>query len=97
MRSPCIVHARVRLATDTLSQTPHRAGALCTGYTPSISLITEPCKTAHIAAAKAAKDAGVLVSYDPNLRLPLWSSAEDARDGILSIWETADVIKVASL
>ncbi|CAD6339722.1 unnamed protein product [Miscanthus lutarioriparius] len=60
----------------------------------SISLITEPCKTAHIAAAKAAKDAGVLVSYDPNLRLPLWSSAEDARDGILSIWETADVIKV---
>ncbi|CAN6201986.1 unnamed protein product [Urochloa humidicola] len=61
----------------------------------SISLITEPCKTAHIAAAKAARDAGVLVSYDPNLRLPLWSSAEDARDGILSIWETADVIKIS--
>ncbi|XP_062233226.1 probable fructokinase-6, chloroplastic isoform X1 [Phragmites australis] len=61
----------------------------------SISLITEPCKTAHIAAAKAAKDAGVLVSYDPNLRLPLWSSAEDARDGILSIWESADVIKIS--
>ncbi|TVU11924.1 hypothetical protein EJB05_45535 [Eragrostis curvula] len=61
----------------------------------SISLITEPCKTAHIAATKAAKDAGVLVSYDPNLRLPLWPSAEDARDGILSIWETADVIKIS--
>ncbi|GJN29208.1 hypothetical protein PR202_gb17407 [Eleusine coracana subsp. coracana] len=61
----------------------------------SISLITEPSKTAHIAAAKAAKDAGVLVSYDPNLRLPLWPSAKDARDGILSIWETADVIKVS--
>ncbi|XP_062228557.1 probable fructokinase-6, chloroplastic isoform X2 [Phragmites australis] len=61
----------------------------------SISLITEPSKTTHIAAAKAAKDAGVLVSYDPNLRLPLWSSAEDARAGILSIWETADVIKIS--
>uniref|UniRef100_A0A0E0L9P4 fructokinase n=1 Tax=Oryza punctata TaxID=4537 RepID=A0A0E0L9P4_ORYPU len=61
----------------------------------SISLITEPCKTAHIAAAKAAKDAGVLISYDPNLRLPLWSSADTARDGILSIWETADVIKIS--
>ncbi|KAM0896185.1 hypothetical protein ACQ4PT_023356 [Festuca glaucescens] len=59
----------------------------------SISLITEPCKTAHIAASKAAKDAGVLISYDPNLRLPLWSSADDARDGILSIWDTADLIK----
>lgn len=61
----------------------------------SISLITEPCKSAHIAAAKAAKDAGVLLSYDPNLRLPLWPSAERAREGILSIWDTADIIKVS--
>lgn len=61
----------------------------------SISLITEPCKSAHIAAAKAAKDAGVLLSYDPNLRLPLWPSAESAREGILSIWDTADIIKVS--
>ncbi|RDX87316.1 putative fructokinase-6, chloroplastic, partial [Mucuna pruriens] len=63
----------------------------------SISLITEPCKTAHIAAAKAAKDAGVVLSYDPNLRLPLWPSADSAREGILSIWETADIIKVPLL
>ncbi|KAG2715114.1 hypothetical protein I3843_03G065300 [Carya illinoinensis] len=61
----------------------------------SISLITEPCKSAHISAAKAAKDAGVIVSYDPNLRLPLWPSAESAREGILSIWETADIIKIS--
>lgn len=60
----------------------------------SISLITEPCKSAHIAAAKAAKEAGVILSYDPNLRLPLWPSAESAREGILSIWNTADIIKV---
>ncbi|KAI3956948.1 hypothetical protein MKX01_000982 [Papaver californicum] len=60
----------------------------------SISLITEPCKSAYIAAAKAAKDAGVLLSYDPNLRLPLWPSAESAREGIISIWETSDVIKM---
>ncbi|KAM5558066.1 hypothetical protein ABKV19_020015 [Rosa sericea] len=59
----------------------------------SISLITEPCKSAHIAAAKAAKEAGVVLSYDPNLRLPLWPSAKSAREGILSIWETADIIK----
>ncbi|KAK3426370.1 probable fructokinase-6, chloroplastic [Eucalyptus grandis] len=61
----------------------------------SISLITEPCKSAHIAAAKAAKDAGVILSYDPNLRLPLWPSAESAREGILSIWEIADIIKIS--
>ncbi|KAJ6684277.1 hypothetical protein OIU85_007921 [Salix viminalis] len=61
----------------------------------SISLITEPCKSAHIAATKAAKDAGVVLSYDPNLRLPLWPSAESAREGILSIWDTADIIKIS--
>ncbi|KAL1536988.1 fructokinase [Salvia divinorum] len=61
----------------------------------SISLITEPCKSAHIAAAKAAKDAGVILSYDPNLRLPLWPSADSAREGILSIWDTADIIKIS--
>ncbi|XP_004490806.1 probable fructokinase-6, chloroplastic [Cicer arietinum] len=61
----------------------------------SISLITEPCKSAHIAATKAAKEAGVVLSYDPNLRLPLWPSAESAREGILSIWDTADIIKIS--
>ncbi|CAN1340619.1 Probable fructokinase-5 [Linum perenne] len=48
----------------------------------SISLISEPCRSAHMAAMKAAKSAGVLLSYDPNVRLPLWPSADAARDGI---------------
>ncbi|KAI3909914.1 hypothetical protein MKW98_012968 [Papaver atlanticum] len=61
----------------------------------SISLITEPCRSAHIAAVKAAKEAGVLLSYDPNLRIPLWPSPEAAREGIKSIWNTADFIKVS--
>jgi fructokinase len=60
----------------------------------SISLITEPCRSAHMAAMKAAKQAGVLLSYDPNVRLPLWPSAEAARQGIKSIWNEADFIKV---
>ncbi|CAK9146007.1 unnamed protein product [Ilex paraguariensis] len=61
----------------------------------SISLITEPCKSAHMAAMKAAKQAGILLSYDPNVRLPLWPSAEAARTGIKSIWREADFIKVS--
>lgn len=62
----------------------------------SISLISEPCRSAHIAAMKAAKEAGILLSYDPNVRLPLWPSADAARDGIKSIWDQADFIKVYS-
>ena len=38
-----------------------------------------------------------MLSYDPNLRLPLWPSAEEARQQILSIWDKADVIKVSDV
>lgn len=63
----------------------------------SISLITEPCRTAHLKAMEAAKEAGALLSYDPNLRLPLWKSAEEAKEQIMSIWDQADIIKVSDV
>ncbi|KAK8934173.1 putative fructokinase-1 [Platanthera zijinensis] len=63
----------------------------------SISLITDPCRSAHLKALEVAKEAGVLLSYDPNLRLPLWPSAEEAKEQILSIWDYADVIKVSDV
>ncbi|XP_042483896.1 probable fructokinase-7 [Macadamia integrifolia] len=61
----------------------------------SISLIEEPCKSTHIAAMNIAKKSGSILSYDPNLRLPLWPSAEAARKGIMSIWDQADIIKIS--
>ena len=44
---------------------------------------------------EVAKEAGALLSYDPNLRLPLWPSADKAREQIMSIWDQADIIKVS--
>ncbi|OMO85965.1 Ribokinase [Corchorus capsularis] len=61
----------------------------------SISLIEEPCRSAHLAAMKIARKSGSILSYDPNLRLPLWPSAEAARQGIMSIWDQADIIKIS--
>lgn len=61
----------------------------------SISLIEEPCRSAHMSAMEIAKKSGCILSYDPNLRLPLWPSAETARKGIMSIWNQADIIKVS--
>lgn len=61
----------------------------------SISLISEPSRSAHLAAMRAAKSMGSILSYDPNLRLPLWPSADEARETILSIWKEADIIKVS--
>lgn len=63
----------------------------------SISLIVEPCRSAHLKAMEVAKEAGALLSYDPNLRLPLWPSADEARMQIMSIWDKADVIKVSDV
>ncbi|KAJ4868402.1 putative fructokinase-7 [Raphanus sativus] len=61
----------------------------------SISLIEEPCRSTQLAAMRIAKDSGSLLSYDPNLRLPLWPSEEAARKEIMSIWNLADVIKIS--
>ncbi len=60
----------------------------------SISLIGEPSRSATLTALEHARRSGALISYDPNLRLALWSSAEAARTGMLSGWHYADVIKV---
>ncbi|CAI0404084.1 unnamed protein product [Linum tenue] len=46
----------------------------------SISLISEPCRSAHVAAMRIAKSSGAILSYDPNLRLALWPSAEAAKE-----------------
>ncbi|XP_058085571.1 probable fructokinase-7 isoform X1 [Magnolia sinica] len=61
----------------------------------SISLIEEPSRSTHLAAMDIAKRSGSILSYDPNLRLPLWPSADAARCGIMSIWDQADIIKVS--
>ncbi|KAL1342571.1 hypothetical protein HN51_029105 [Arachis hypogaea] len=61
----------------------------------SISLIHDPCKSAHLAALRIAKESGCILSYDPNLRLALWPSAEAAQKGIMSVWDKADIIKIS--
>ncbi|MGE5585762.1 MAG: PfkB family carbohydrate kinase [Bacillota bacterium] len=61
----------------------------------SISLITEPSRSATLAAVEAARAAGALVSYDPNLRLPLWPTPDEARSTILAAARSADIMKVS--
>ena len=61
----------------------------------SISLISEPARSATLYAIEAAEKAGLIISYDPNLRLNLWEGEEQARRGILSVWDRAHLIKVS--
>ena len=44
----------------------------------SVSLTAEPARSATLYAARAARENGCLVSYDPNYRASLWNSQEEA-------------------
>ena len=61
----------------------------------SLSLTDEPSRSATIAALDAAKEAGVTVSFDPNLRPALWKSLDDAREQIESVMNRADIVKIS--
>ncbi|UFT99142.1 aminoimidazole riboside kinase [Radiobacillus kanasensis] len=61
----------------------------------SISLIDEPVKTASKKAVEIAKQNGVLVSFDPNLRMALWGSENQAKETIQDMLPNADILKVS--
>ena len=61
----------------------------------SITLICEPAASALRLALEHARDAGKFISYDPNLRLPLWDSEDHARQGMMSGLEFADLLKIS--
>ena len=60
----------------------------------SLGLAVSPMREALWHAVRVAREADVRISYDPNLRLSLWPSAEIARQEILSLWPFAEIIKV---
>ena len=61
----------------------------------SLSLTDEPARTATRKAIALAEEAGVLRSYDPNLREPLWESLDAAKEQILWGMEHCDILKIS--
>ena len=61
----------------------------------SISLIGEPSRSATLRAVDLARTHGLLISCDPNLRLPLWNDAQQALDGMKTAIGLADLVKVS--
>ena len=59
----------------------------------SISLIQEPSRGATLAAARIAREAGALISFDVNYRPDLWSR-EEARERVLDTIPHVDLLKV---
>lgn len=61
----------------------------------TLSLTDEPARSATYQAVAYAKKQGKLITYDPNLRKPLWKSLEEAREQMLWGLAQADVVKIS--
>jgi fructokinase len=61
----------------------------------SVSLGLEPCRSAQFEAVRRAKEAGVLISFDPNWRPSLWSDFDLALELIWKMIPLSDLVKVA--
>lgn len=61
----------------------------------TVSCTHEGVRNATFAAARMAKAAGRLVSFDPNLRPPLWDDLEEARASMDQGCRLCDILKIA--
>lgn len=61
----------------------------------TLSLTDEPAKTTTRKAIAYAKEKGKLISFDPNLREPLWRTLDEARTEILWGLSQADIVKIS--
>jgi len=61
----------------------------------TLSMTHEGVRKATKKALKAAKDKGLLISFDPNLRPPLWSSLELAKEQMEYGFGFCDILKIS--
>lgn len=61
----------------------------------SITLIDNPVRETTLAAVRLAQEHGALISYDPNLREPLWPDLDVARTGLKLGFAFANVVKLS--
>ena len=61
----------------------------------TLSLTDEPARSATYRAVEYAKNAGKLITYDPNLRKPLWKNLTTCKEQMLWGLQQADVVKIS--
>ena len=61
----------------------------------TLSLTDESVKNATQKAVKVAKENGLTITFDPNLREPLWRSLEEAHEQVAWGLQQADVVKIS--
>ena len=61
----------------------------------SVSLTDPACRKAVTTVIRAAKEAGALITYDPNYREALWDSEEEAVAQMRSVLPLCDIVKIS--
>ena len=61
----------------------------------TLSMTHEGVQKATKKALEIAKEAGALISFDPNLRPPLWDSLENAKEQVLYGLEQCHILKIS--
>lgn len=61
----------------------------------SVSLGDFPMKDAHIRAIKTAREKGMLISFDPNLRFQLWKDREKLYHRVNEFIPLCDILKIS--
>ena len=61
----------------------------------TLSLTDEPARSATYRAVAYAKEKGKLITYDPNLRKPLWKDLDTAKEQLIWGLTQADVVKIS--
>ncbi|GFI23626.1 fructokinase [Lachnospiraceae bacterium] len=61
----------------------------------TLSMTHEGVRAATRKAVGIAKESGAIISFDPNLRPPLWKSLEDAKEQVKYGLEHCDVLKIS--
>ena len=61
----------------------------------TLSLTDEPARSATQKAVAYARDKGKLITYDPNLRKPLWQDLDTAREQLIWGLTQADIVKIS--
>lgn len=61
----------------------------------TLSLTNEPARTATYQAVEYARTHGKLITFDPNLRKPLWANLEEAKEQMLWGLSHGDVVKIS--
>ncbi len=61
----------------------------------TLSMTQDRVRAATKKAVKAAKESGALISFDPNLREPLWSSLELAKEQMNYGFSQCDILKIS--